>query len=94
MTHSAYSAGLASVIHGSSVGADTNQVLRPGDRIRTGQNSKVWVAWSDDSVATFEALTAEYLALERQVMFGHPDDAAYERYGALRDLLFAETIFG
>ena len=23
-----------------------------------------------------------------------PDDAAYERYGALRDLLFAETIFG
>ena len=44
--------------------------------------------------ATFEALTAEYVALQRQVMFGHPDDAAYERYGALRDLLFAETIFG
>ncbi len=46
------------------------------------------------SKATFETLTAEYLALDRQVMFGHPDDAAYERYGALRDLLFAETIFG
>jgi hypothetical protein len=44
--------------------------------------------------ATFEALTAEYLALDRQVMFGHPDDAAYERYVELRDLLFAETIFG
>ncbi len=46
------------------------------------------------SKATFETLTAEYLALDRQLMFGHPDDAAYERYGALRDLLFAETIFG
>jgi len=46
------------------------------------------------SKATFETLTAEYLALNRQVMFGHPDDAAYERYGALRDVLFAETIFG
>jgi hypothetical protein len=46
------------------------------------------------SKATFETLTAEYLALDRQVMFGHPDDAAYERYFALRDLLFAETIFG
>ena len=46
------------------------------------------------SKATFETLTAEYLALDRQVMFGHPDDTAYERYDALRDLLFAETIFG
>ena len=46
------------------------------------------------SKATFETLTAEYLALDRQVMFGHPDDATYERYDALRDLLFAETIFG
>ena len=46
------------------------------------------------SKATFETLTAEYLALNRQVMFGHPDDAACERYFALRDLLFAETIFG
>jgi len=46
------------------------------------------------SKAAFETLTAEYLALDRQVMFGHPDDAAYERYDALRDLLFAETIFG
>ena len=46
------------------------------------------------SKTTFETLTAEYLALNRQVMFGHPDDAASERYFALRDLLFAETIFG
>jgi hypothetical protein len=46
------------------------------------------------SKATFETLTAEYLALNRQVMFGHPDDAVHERYFALRDLLFAETIFG
>jgi len=46
------------------------------------------------SKATFETLTAEYLALNRQSMFGHPDDAEYERYFALRDLLFAETIFG
>ena len=46
------------------------------------------------SKATFETLTAEYLALDRQVMFGHPDDTAYERYDVLRDVLFAETIFG
>jgi len=46
------------------------------------------------SKATFETLTAEYLYLHRQSMFGHPDDATYERYDALRDLLFAETIFG
>jgi hypothetical protein len=46
------------------------------------------------SKATFEALTAEYLSLNRQVMFGHPDDATYERYFELRDMLFAETIFG
>jgi len=46
------------------------------------------------SKATFETLTAEYLALQRQVMFGHPDDTAYERYDVLRDVLFAETIFG
>ena len=46
------------------------------------------------SKATFETLTAEYLALDRKLMFGHPDDAEYEQYFALRDLLFAETIFG
>src|SRR5215471_4055672 len=46
------------------------------------------------SKAKFEALTAEYLSLQRQVMFGNPDDAEFEQYFALRDLLFAETIFG
>jgi hypothetical protein len=46
------------------------------------------------SKATFETLTAEYLSLQRQVMFGNPDDAEFEQYFALRDLLFAETIFG
>jgi hypothetical protein len=39
-------------------------------------------------------LAAEYLSLERKSMFGDADDAEYERYFALRELLFAETIFG
>ena len=46
------------------------------------------------SKATFETLTAEYLSLDRKLMFGNPDDATYERYDELRDVLFAETIFG
>jgi hypothetical protein len=46
------------------------------------------------SKATFETLAAEYLSLERKSMFGDADDAESERYFALRDALFAETIFG
>jgi hypothetical protein len=46
------------------------------------------------SKATFETLAAEYLSLEKKSMFGDADDAEYERYFALRDVLFAETIFG
>ena len=46
------------------------------------------------SKATFETLAAEYLSLEKKSMFEDTDDAEYERYFALRDVLFAETIFG
>ena len=46
------------------------------------------------SKITFEALSAEYHSLDRNAMFGELDDAEYERYFELRDLLFVETIFG
>jgi Tfp pilus assembly protein PilF len=39
------------------INTTTNQILRPGDRLRTGKNSKVTVLWSDSSAVTFEALT-------------------------------------
>src|SRR5437867_3148553 len=35
----------------------TNQVLKPFDRLRTGPNSRVSVRWSDQSVVSFDALT-------------------------------------
>ena len=35
----------------------TNQVLRPSDRLRVGPKSRVAVRWSDKSVVTFGALT-------------------------------------
>ncbi len=35
----------------------TNQVLHPGDRLRTGSNSRVTLRWSDQSVVPFGALT-------------------------------------
>jgi hypothetical protein len=46
------------------------------------------------SKVSFEALSAEYLSLDRNATFGELDDADYERYFELRDLLFAETILG
>src|SRR5437867_3260653 len=35
----------------------TNQILGPSDRLRTGPNSRVTLRWSDQSVASFGALT-------------------------------------
>ena len=37
--------------------AQTNQILRPFDRLRTGANSRIALLWSDQSVVTFGALT-------------------------------------
>jgi Flp pilus assembly protein TadD len=36
---------------------ETNQLLRPFDRLRTGPNSRVALLWSDESVIPFGALT-------------------------------------
>jgi Flp pilus assembly protein TadD len=35
----------------------TNQILKPFDRLRTGPNSRVTLLWSDESVVSFDALT-------------------------------------
>jgi tetratricopeptide (TPR) repeat protein len=37
--------------------AQTNQILRPFDRLRTGANSRISLLWSDRSVVSFGALT-------------------------------------
>ncbi len=37
--------------------AQTNQILRPSDRLRTGANSRIALLWSDRSVVSFGALT-------------------------------------
>lgn len=37
--------------------AQTNQLLHPFDRLRTGENSRIAIRWSDQSVLTFNALT-------------------------------------
>ena len=37
--------------------AQTNQILRPFDRLRTGANSRIALLWSDRSVVSFGALT-------------------------------------
>src|SRR6266851_2675590 len=34
----------------------TNQVLHPGDKLRTGNNSRVALRWSDQSIVPFGAL--------------------------------------
>ncbi|MDI6916531.1 MAG: tetratricopeptide repeat protein [Thermoplasmatales archaeon] len=46
------------------------------------------------SRAEFEELKTEYLYLDRKAMFGDTDDAGYERWFELKDLLFADVIFG
>jgi len=44
----------------------TNQVLRPGDRLRTGSNSRIALRWSDQSVVPLGALTeVEILSPDR-----------------------------
>src|SRR5262245_15351495 len=35
----------------------TNQVLGPGDRLRTGKNSRVTLRWSDQSIVPFAAFS-------------------------------------
>ena len=45
---------------GASIGVqttETNQVLHPSDRLRTGPNSRVALRWSDQSIVRFDALT-------------------------------------
>ena len=39
------------------VSAETNQVVRPSGRLRTGANSRMALRWSDQSVISFGALT-------------------------------------
>jgi len=44
----------------------TNQVVHPGDRLRSGENSRLTLKWSDQSVVPFAALTElEILAPEK-----------------------------
>jgi tetratricopeptide (TPR) repeat protein len=49
--------------------APTNQTLLPGDRLHTGTNSRVMLHWSDESVASFGALT------EIEILPPHDADA-------------------
>jgi len=49
--------------------AQTNQILRPFDRLRTGANSRMALLWSDRSVVSFGALT------EIEVLPSHSSDA-------------------
>jgi hypothetical protein len=44
--------------------------------------------------AKFEELKMEYLHLDRKTMFGDLDDADYDRYFALKDLLFGDVVIG
>jgi hypothetical protein len=46
------------------------------------------------SRAKFEELKTEYLYLDRKAMFGDADDPEYDRWFELKDLLFADVIFG
>ncbi|MGO8836445.1 MAG: TonB-dependent receptor domain-containing protein [Limisphaerales bacterium] len=52
--------GTAEVASGTTatwVPAQTNQILHPFDRLRTGANSRIALLWSDRSVVAFGALT-------------------------------------
>lgn len=52
--------GTAEIMPGGAktwVLTQTNQVLHPGDRLRTGLNSRVTLRWSDQSVVPFGALS-------------------------------------
>ena len=42
----------------------------------------------------FENLSGEYLYLDRKTMFGDSNDDDYEKFFELRDLLFADIIYG
>src|SRR5438552_18605931 len=51
--------GVAEIMPGGArtwVLTQTNQVLHPGDKLRTGNNSRVAVRWSDQSIVPFGAL--------------------------------------
>jgi len=45
------------------------------------------------SRSQFEELKREYLSLDRKVMFGDPNDTDYDKWFALKELLFAHVIF-
>jgi tetratricopeptide (TPR) repeat protein len=49
--------------------AQTNQILHPSDRLRTGANSRIALLWSDRSVVSFGALT------EVEVLLPYSSDA-------------------
>jgi len=51
--------------------AQTNQILHPFDRLRTGANSRIALLWSDRSVVSFGALT------EIEVLPPYSSDAQY-----------------
>ncbi|MCE8426916.1 MAG: hypothetical protein J5U19_00815 [Candidatus Methanoperedens sp.] len=42
----------------------------------------------------FEQLKAEYLYLDRKTMFGDPDDADYDNFFKLKEILFADITIG
>ena len=46
------------------------------------------------SRSKFEYLSSEYLYLDRKTMFDDASDEDYDRYFELRDLLFADVIYG
>jgi Flp pilus assembly protein TadD len=50
----------------------TNQILKPFDRLRTGPNSRATLLWSDQSVVSFDALT------EMEIL---PPDAPEAHFG-------------
>src|SRR5436190_9476555 len=52
--------GVAEIMPGGArtwVLTQTNQVLHPGDKLRTGNNSRIALRWSDQSVVPLGALT-------------------------------------
>jgi len=57
--------------------SQNNQVLRPGDRIRTGPNTRVTLKWSDQSVVTFGPST------EVEVLRGRKEIKVITRHGTV-----------
>lgn len=45
------------------------------------------------TITAFKELKAEYFYLDRKTMFGEPNEADYQRYFDLKELLFADIVF-